>query len=137
MTRLSAMPSPNRTNFEGLYQIPRGGSAFDAAPRRRARDADPDELMGAMSSLQAHLKSKLTGDDFGTANTLLAKVIDILAPQDPDDDNGADPDDPGAEDRRRKMAGDGFSGFRRSGPSLAKRFADVPVPLQLGPRRRP
>jgi hypothetical protein len=141
MSKLFALPSPRGTNLERLFSGPLGAAsaAFDAAPRRRARDGDPDpnELMGAMSSLQTHLKSKLTGDDFGTANELLAKVLNILAPQ-PDDDSDADAD-PDAEDRRRKMAGDARRGlplsYRSDPRSLASRFADLPTPVQLSKRR--
>jgi len=124
-----ALPSPRGTNREGLFSRPLGLAA-DAAPRR-ARDADPDDLMGAMSSLQTHLKSKLTGDDFGVANQLLGKVMDMLAPQGPDDNEEPDDDEP-AQDKRRKLAGDGH----RDPRPLAKRFGDIAMPTQLGPRRR-
>jgi hypothetical protein len=142
MSKLFALPSPRGTNLERLFSGPLGAAsaAFDAAPRRRARDAapDPDDLMNAMSGLQTHLKSKLTGDDFGTANELLTKLLNLLAPQDPDDDSsaGADPD---AEDRRRKMAGDARRGlplsYRSDPRSLAVRFGDLPTPTQLSKPR--
>jgi hypothetical protein len=138
MSKLFALPSPRGTNLERLFAGPLGAAAaaFDAAPRRRARDADPDPdgLLNAMSGLQSHLKAKLSGDDFGTANELLSKLLNLLAPQDPDDDSSAGAD-PAAEDRRRRLAGDGRHGYRRDPRSGAERFGDLPMPAQLGPRR--
>ncbi len=139
MPKLTAMPSPTGRNREGLF-MPR--LAQDAARRARDADPDPDALTSAMAQLQTHLKAKLTGDDFGVANQLLSELLELVAPQDPDD-TGGDPDDDqtAAQDRRRRgMAGDrcrawGRGGHDRGEISMAERFPDAVMPEQLGPRR--
>jgi hypothetical protein len=131
--KIVPLPSPRGTNFEGLYQTPRGGSAFDAAPRRRARDADPDAVQGALGALQTHMKARMNGDDFAAGSELLGKLLEVLVPQ---DDDTADPDDQAAEDRRKRMTGDGRPAFRRDPRSAAERFGDIAMPTQLGPRPR-
>jgi hypothetical protein len=106
------MPSPNQTNYEGL-RLPQRLAA-DAAPRRSARDADPDAVQQSVKNLTTHLGSTLQGEDLMKSLSLLTELMNIALPSDPDDDSDdADPDDDddqvAAQDRRRR----GVTGDRR------------------------
>jgi hypothetical protein len=143
MTKISinAAPSPNGTNRAGLYLgvLGRGGAAFaqDSARRRQAKDSATSD---AMDQFQQFLNEALTDpSDRMKAETLLTALLQTLPAAEPDDDDSdADPNaDQTAEDRRRKMAGDGRPGFphRRDPRSARERFGDIATSTQLGPRR--
>jgi hypothetical protein len=143
MPKLFPLPSPNRTNYEKLYQPPLGSAAaaYDAAQRRRANDAiDPDALKQSVDNLTGHLGATLQGDDLTTAYSLLSAVLNLAVPADDPDDS----DDDEASDRRRKMAGDrkrvaarmSYEAQRLANEKISKRFPNAIAPYQYGPLPR-
>jgi hypothetical protein len=124
------MPSPNNTNYEGLYiakQTPLGPElAFDSKPRR-ARDDEPDSAARGLANILIAVREALGEEDF---KELCARVCgeDEPEPEAEDDDPASEFTSPEA----REM--DQLDAPAKDKKAKDKKAKDAPPPFEGMPK---